>query len=92
MHHTERDQNGQHRNYRALFDKPAFRFTMVGVFLSSVLPIPSWPLKLFPQHMTLPLSIEAQVCLLPAARDTAKSGAKKAVFTALQRSQKNTSC
>lgn len=41
--------------------------TVTGVVLVVVLPLPSWPCPLMPQHVTVPLPVIAQVWLLPAA-------------------------
>ena len=46
--------------------------TETGVALSVVVPLPSWPLKLRPQHCTPPPLRTAQLWLLPAATATAE--------------------
>ena len=45
--------------------------TYTDVFLSVVVPSPSWPFSLFPQHRALPLVRVAHVCAPPAEINTA---------------------
>ena len=47
--------------------------TVTGVAESMVLPLPSWPESLCPQHCTAPVLVTAQVCENPAASAVAKS-------------------
>ena len=52
-------------------ERPA---TLTGVGESVLLPLPSWPNSLCPQHFTLPFAMTAQVCSKPAETETATGG------------------
>jgi hypothetical protein len=43
--------------------------TETGVELSSIVPLPSWPLSLVPQHLMVAPVITAQLCEEPAATE-----------------------
>ena len=56
---------------------PSGRAMVVGVLELVLLPLPSWPSSLFPQQVTAPTFVSAQVWAFPAETDTAETSVLK---------------
>jgi len=56
---------------------PLGRPMLVGVLVLLLFPVPSCPVPLYPQQVTAPTFVSAQVCALPAATDTAETSVLK---------------
>jgi len=57
----------------AVAERPPGRSMIVGVLVLLLFPLPSWPSSLFPQQVTAPTFVSAQVWAFPAATDTAET-------------------